>query len=143
MCSSDLQQWKDTLGLNIEIKQLDFASFIQDQQQGKLQLFNAGWVMDYPDPEDIVDLKFNSASPLNDGKYTNAAVDQALNAARSEPDTNKRLDLYRQAEKQILQDAAVVPLYFEEAHQVVSPAIKGWFNPPMVVPRLRFVEVQR
>ena len=124
-----IEAWKNTLGLAVEVKQMDAASFYQDQQAGKLQMFGSGWVMDYPDPEDLLDLKFHSKSPLNDQGYNNPAVDKILDDARSQADANKRLDLYRQAEKQILQDAAVVPLYFEEAHQVVSPAIKGWFNP--------------
>ena len=135
-----LEQWK-ALGLNIELKQMDFASFIAEQQAGKLQMFVAGWVMDYPDPEDILDLKFHSKSPLNDGDYANPAVDKLLDEARTLGDANKRLDLYRQAEKLIVQDAAWLPLYFTVSHQVVSPKVKGWFEPPMVLPRLRFVEV--
>ena len=138
-----IEQWKTVLGLNIEIKQLDFATFIADQQSKKLQMFSAGWVMDYPDPEDVMDLKFYSTSSLNEQSYSNPAVDKLLDAARSEKDTNQRLDLYRQAEKLIIADAPWLPLYYSLAHQVVSPSVKGWFEPPMVLPRLRFVEVTR
>jgi oligopeptide transport system substrate-binding protein len=138
-----IEQWKTILGLNVEIKQLDFATFIADQQANKLQMFNAGWIMDYPDPEDIIDLKFHSKSPLNDQSYSNPAVDRLLDEARTLQDTNRRLDLYRQAEKLIIADAPWAPLYFSLSHQVVSPAVKGWFEPPMVLPRLRFVEVTR
>ncbi|MGE3857078.1 MAG: ABC transporter substrate-binding protein [Dehalococcoidia bacterium] len=136
-----IEQWKTILGLNIEIKQLDFASFIADQHDNKLQMFNAGWVMDYPDPEDILDLKFHSQSPLNDQQYANPQVDRLLDEARTLQDTERRLNLYRDAEKLIIQDATWIPLYFSLSHQVVSPKVKGWFEPPMVLPRLRFVEV--
>ena len=50
---------------------------------------------------------------------------------------------YRQAEKLVLADAPWLPLYFSTVHQVVNTAVKGWFDPPMVVPRLRFIEVTR
>ena len=73
-----IEQWKTILGLNVEIKQLDFATFIADQQANKLQMFNAGWIMDYPDPEGLIDLKFHSKSTLNDQNYSNPAVDRLL-----------------------------------------------------------------
>ena len=135
--------WKEILGMNVEIKQSDFATFITDQQAGKLQLFAAGWIMDYPDPEDLLDLKFHSKSPLNDQGYANPEVDKLLDDARTLQDPAKRLDLYRQAEKIIINDATWLPLYFSMSHQVVNPAVKGWFDPPMVLPRLRFIEVTR
>ncbi|MEI6136926.1 MAG: peptide ABC transporter substrate-binding protein [Chloroflexota bacterium] len=138
-----LEQWKNTLGLNIEVKQLDFPTFIADQQAGKLQMFSAAWIMDYPDPEDILDIKFHSKSPLNDSGYANAAVDKLLDEARSDQNADHRLGLYRQAEKLLIDDAAWLPLYYSLSHQVVNAAVSGWFEPPMVVPRLRFVSVNR
>ena len=137
-----LELWKQ-IGLNISIKQTDFATFLADQDAGRLQAFNAGWIMDYPDPEDILDVKFHSGSPLNDVGYKNAEVDKLLDAARIEANPARRLDLYRQVEKKIVDDAAWLPLYFSQAHVVVKDSVKNWFEPPMVVPRLRFVELAR
>lgn len=137
-----LELWKQ-IGLTISIRQTDFATFLADQDAGRLQAFNAGWIMDYPDPEDILDVKFHSASPLNDVGYKNAEVDKLLDAARVEANANRRLDLYRQVEKKILDDAAWLPLYFSQSHVVVKDSVKNWFEPPMVVPRLRFIELAR
>ena len=122
---------------------MHFASFIQDQQQGKLQLFNAGWVMDYPDPEDVLDLKFHSKSALNDIGYVNTEADRLLEQARTERNPEARIKTYQQVEQLLLQDGAWLPLYFGQRHQVVNSAVKGWIEPPMVLPRLRFVEVTR
>jgi oligopeptide transport system substrate-binding protein len=138
-----LEQWRNELGLDVEIRQTDFATFLAEQDAGELQMFNAGWIMDYPDPEDILDLKFHSASQLNDLEYENAEVDDLLERARVELDPELRLELYRDAEELIGQDAAWLPLYFSQAHVVVNAAVDGWFEPPMVIPRLRFVEVTR
>lgn len=137
-----LELWKQ-IGLNISIRQTDFATFLADQDAGRLQAFNAGWIMDYPDPEDILDVKFHSGSPLNDVGYKNPEVDRLLDAARTEANAARRLDLYRQVEKKIVDDAAWLPLYFQQAHVVVKDSVKNWFEPPMVVPRLRFVELAR
>jgi oligopeptide transport system substrate-binding protein len=137
-----VEQWRTELGLEVEIRQTDFGTFLSDQDEGRLQMFNGGWIMDYPDPEDILDLKFHSSSQLNDIGYKNDTVDDFLERARVELDSENRLDLYRQAEEAIIQDVAWLPLYFSRSHIVVADRVNGWFDPPMVIPRLRFVSVE-
>ena len=138
-----IEQWKQVLGIDVRIRQTDAATFYADTDAGKLQMFNAGWIMDYPDPENVLDLKFYSKSQLNDIRYSNPKVDLALEQARVERDPAKRIRLYQEVEAQVLSDAPWLPLYFAQSHTVVSAAVKGWFNPPMVIPRLRFVTVER
>lgn len=138
-----LEQWRNELGVEVEIRQTDFATFLDDQDAGRLQMFNAGWIMDYPDPEDILDLKFHSASSLNDVGYTNADVDDLLDRGRTERDTDLRIGLYQQAERLILDDVAWIPLYFSQSHVVVNAAVTGWFEPPMVIPRLQYIDIER
>lgn len=137
-----VEQWRSELGLDVEIRQTDFGTFLADADAGRLQMFNGGWIMDYPDPEDILDLKFHSASQLNDIGYENDEVDELLERARVERDAEARLELYRQAEAAIIEDVAWLPLYFSRSHIVVSERVNGWFDPPMVIPRLRFVSVE-
>ena len=138
-----IEGWKQILGIEVRIRQTDQATFYADVDAGKLQMFNSGWIMDYPDPENVLDLKFYSKSQLNDSSYANPKVDRALEEARTERDPEKRIRLYQQAEIDIVNDAVWLPLYFAQSHSVVSAAVKGWFEPPMVIPRLRFVTVER
>ncbi len=138
-----IQQWREELGIDVRIEQTDFATILARQDEGSLQMFNAGWIMDYPDPEDILDLKFHSGSALNDVNYGNADVDAILEEARVEQDPGRRLELYQQAELLIIEDAAWLPLYFSQSHVVINEDVEGWFEPPMVIPRLRFVSVNR
>ena len=138
-----IEQWRAELGIEVRIQQTDFATFLDDQDSGRLQMFNAGWIMDYPDPEDILDLKFHSESELNDVGYSNAEVDAILDRARTEQDSAARLALYQEAERLIVEDAAWLPLYFSRVHVVVNADVEGWFEPPMVIPRLRHITVNR
>ncbi len=138
-----LEQWRTELGIEVQIQQTDFATFLADQDQGRLQMFNAGWIMDYPDPESILDLKFHSESSLNDVNYSNPEVDRLLEEARVEPNPEARMQLYQQAEEIIVEEAAWLPLYFSQAHVVVNEAVQNWFEPPIVLPRLRYIEVNR
>ena len=138
-----LEMWREHLGVDISISQSEAASFFDDLDRGTLQLFTAGWIMDYPDPEDIIDLRFYSKSRMNDTGYNNARVDELVLAARTEADVTKRLLLYQEAEQIILDEAPWVPLYFSRDHFVVKPYVKGFDATPMVIPRLRYVTIER
>src|SRR5262249_51634372 len=109
-----IEQWKNVLGVDVQIRQSDAATFFADVDAGRLQMFSTGWIMDYPDPENILDLKFYSKSSINDINYANPQLDGILERARVERDSNARLKLYQDAEKLILNDAAVLPLYFSQ-----------------------------
>ncbi|MCA9856242.1 MAG: peptide ABC transporter substrate-binding protein [Dehalococcoidia bacterium] len=138
-----IEQWREHLGLTVEVRQTDFASFLSAQDRRELQAFSAGWIMDYPDPEDILDIKFHSESSLNDTGYSNPEVDSLLEQARVEQNPDRRLGLYQDVERLLLDEASWLPLYFGVNHVVVKDNVKGWFEPPMVIPRLRYVTVER
>ena len=136
-----IEQWKKNLGVTVQLRQSDFATFLSDLDRNKLQIYGIGWIMDYPDPENILDVKFHSQSTENNENYSNAVVDQLLENARSELDTDKRALLYQEAEEIIVKEAPWIPTYFTTSHYVVSKKIKKWIEPAMIVPKLRFVEI--
>ena len=136
-----IEQWKKNLGVTVQLRQSDFATFLADLDSNKLQIYGIGWIMDYPDPENILDVKFHSQSTENNENYSNAVVDQLLENARSELDTDKRALLYQEAEEIIVKEAPWIPTYFTTSHYVVSKKIKKWIEPAMIVPKLRFVEI--
>jgi oligopeptide transport system substrate-binding protein len=138
-----IEMWKQHLGVEVSISQSESASFYDDLDRGKLQMFSIGWIMDYPDPEDIIDLLFHSRSRQNNTRYSNPEFDGIVEQARTEQDVTKRLQLYQRAEGILLQDAAWVPLYFGKDHFVVKPYVKGWTSVPIVIPFLRYLTVQR
>ena len=138
-----IQQWIEHLGIQVEVRQTDFASFLQQQDRRELQAFSAGWIMDYPDPEDILDIKFHTDSSLNDIGFSDAEVDALLEEARVEQNPDRRLALYQDVEELLLNEAAWLPLYFGVNHVVVKDQVIGWFEPPMVIPRLRYIQVER
>jgi len=136
-----IEQWKQNLGVTVQLRQSDFATFLADLDSNKLQIYGIGWIMDYPDPENILDVKFHSQSTENNENYANAVVDQLLENARSELDADKRALLYQEAEEIIVKEAPWIPTYFTTSHYVVSKKIKKWIEPAMIVPKLRFVEI--
>lgn len=138
-----IQFWKDNLGVEVKIQQAESATFFSDIDQGRYQMFHLGWIMDYPDPEDVLDVLFYSKSKQNNSRYSDPVVDQKLEAARTERDTEKRLALYRDVEKKLIDDAAWIPMFFDTTHALVKPYVKNFSFPPLIIERFRDVEVNR
>jgi len=138
-----VEMWKENLGVEVEIEQTEAATFFEDLDSGRLQMFVTGWIMDYPDPEDILDIHFYSQSRLNNTRYSNPELDTLLEQARTEQDVNRRLSLYQQAEQIVIEEAVWVPLYNGRDHALVKPYVKGFEFPPMVIPHLRYVTIEQ
>lgn len=138
-----VQFWKDNLGVEVKIQQAESGTFFSDIDQGRYQMFHLGWIMDYPDPEDILDILFHSKSKQNNSRYENLEIDAKLEAARIEADTERRIALYQEVEKQLIDEAVWIPLFFDVTHALVKPEVVGYEFPPSIVERFRDVEVNR
>ncbi len=133
---------KDNLGVNISIQQTDWASFIgqlNDPSKNPYQIFDIGWIGDYADPSDFVDVLFHTGSLQNWAAYSNPQVDKLLDQAAVEKDAGARFKLYQQAEQLILADYPLVPIQHQRQHWLTKPYVKNLFFPPMIVPKLRYV----
>lgn len=137
-----IEMWRDNLGVEVQIEQAETATFFQDVSQGRYQIFDLAWIMDYPDEDDILNIHFDSESPNNDTFYSNPEVDDLLREALTEPDKQRRIELYQQAEQIILDDAPWFPLFFDQFHILVKPYVKNYLIPPAIVPRLRFISLE-
>ena len=135
-----LQMWERNLGITAEFQQTEYATFLKDLHKGRFQMFDIGWIADYPDPENFLDILFHSESNNNHTHYNNPEVDALLMKARVETDTDTRFALYNQAEQQILDDAPWVPLWFDgESKLLVKPNVHDYLLPPLIIPRYRYV----
>ncbi len=140
-----LEMWRQVLGVEVEIQQVEWATYLEDLNKNKFQAFaGLGWEADYPDPQDFLDILFHSDSKLNHGQYSNGQVDLILENARINPDPIDRIKLYQNAEQLIVTDAAWVPLWFEgERHVLIKPYVKGYRLTPMTVPKLSQVKIEK
>lgn len=138
-----VQFWQDNLGVTVEIEQAEAATFFNDIDEGRYQMFHLGWIMDYPDPEDILDLLFHSASRQNNTRYNNPEIDAKLEAARVEKDTEARIAIYQDVEKTLIEDAAWMPMFFDVTHLLIKPYVTGYEVPPVVIERFKDIELNR
>jgi ABC-type transport system substrate-binding protein len=134
--------WTENLGVDIQVEQQDFGLFLQTLDDHDFQMFSLGWVADYPDPQNFLDIKLHSQSRNNETQYANPEVDQLLDQARLELDEAARLELYQQAEEIIVEESPWVPLYHGNSALLVKPHVDGYSPTPFVIENLRFVSIE-
>ena len=133
--------WLTHLGLEIEIQQIEFATFISELDRGLYGMFSLGWSLDFPDPQNVLDYKFHSRSLGNDVGLDDRELDGLLEAARVEFDAARRVELYREVERRLVGEAIWIPLTHGVAHEVVKPYVEGYAPTRMVIPQLRYVRL--
>ena len=135
--------WQELLGVNVEVQQSEFATFLNDVDRRRYQMFTLGWVADYPDPQNFLDILFHSESANNHTGFTNIEVDRLLEQARTEKDVETRISLYQQAEQLIVNDVPWIPRWYEgDRYILIKPHVKGYVLSPLPIPKLRFIYIE-
>ena len=135
--------WHELLGVNVEVQQSEFATFLNDVDRRRYQMFTLGWVADYPDPQNFLDILFHSESANNHTGFTNPEVDRLLEQARTEKDVETRISLYQQAEQLIVNDVPWIPRWYEgDRYILIKPHVKGYVLSPLPIPKLRFIYIE-
>ncbi|MGI8690235.1 MAG: ABC transporter substrate-binding protein [Thermomicrobiales bacterium] len=126
-------QMRQNLGVELQLdpqEQKVYDSLVSDKKQ--YQLTTGGWAADYPDPQDWLPELFGTDGGNNSYNYSNPQVDTLFKQAAIEQDNAKRLALYGQAEKIIVDtDCAVGPIYNREWFYVHKPNLTGAVINPM------------
>ncbi|MBI4311938.1 MAG: hypothetical protein HY681_09160 [Chloroflexi bacterium] len=141
LLGSTAEQWRDNLGVEVQARLLPPGDYFSRLDEEVDNLFDYGWVADYPDPENILDVFFHSGSSNNTGRYASPQVDTLLEAARIEPDSGKRFALYRQAQDAVLRDAAAIPLWHGVSYALVKAHVEGYAVTAQGVPSLERVSL--
>jgi ABC-type oligopeptide transport system substrate-binding subunit len=138
--SAMADMWQNNLGVNITVENIEYDYFYDQVYSGNHgQLFSGGWCADYPDPENFADVLFHTGSTMNNGGYSNPALDVILEQARVERDVTKRIALYQQAEQMIVDDAPVLFTTHSLSYQLVKPYVKGYNFVPITIPIERYM----
>ncbi|MBI5166433.1 MAG: ABC transporter substrate-binding protein, partial [candidate division NC10 bacterium] len=114
------------IGVQVEFQyNTDWPTFRSMVYKGELPIFRYGWVADVPDPNNFLNALFHSKSPNNLTNYRNPAVDRLLARARGEFDYMKRVDLYRQVERKVMEDAPLIPISYYTYERIFQPYVKA------------------
>jgi oligopeptide transport system substrate-binding protein len=133
--------WRDVLGVETEILSQEWQVFLQTRQTKiDTQVFRFGWVGDYDDPYTFAEI-LHSAHGINDMGYNNPHYDDLLARASREADPAARMALLEDAERVMLDDMPILPIYFYVSKRVVKPWVAGYEDNIMDHHQSRFVRI--
>ena len=119
-------QLKKNLGLLIELNNQEWKSYLQRLKTKNVEIFRLGWMADYPDPDNFMNL-MASFSDNNHTNWQNKTYDELILKAMTTENGPKRQVLYDQAQKILLEEeTAVFPLFASVSHILISPRIKSY-----------------
>ena len=121
------QAWSD-LGITLTISKMEWSSFTAARRAGEYDVARNGWVMDYNDPSNMLDL-FCSGNGNNDGKYSNPEFDAAIEASRV-ADVSEHFAQLHKAEDILMEDTGCLPIAYYNDYWLQSPALKGTWHSP-------------
>ena len=121
------QAWGD-LGITLTISKMEWSAFTAARRAGEYDVARNGWVMDYNDPSNMLDL-FCSGNGNNDGKYSNPDFDAAIEASRV-ADVSEHFAQLHKAEDILMEDTGCLPIAYYNDYWLQSPALKGTWHSP-------------
>jgi len=118
-------QWERTLpGFTLNARLVSSAQFNDLRVKGEFDVYMIAWGADYPDPNAFLAI-FESGSPINNSRYTNADFDKLLHDAALELDPGKRFDMLHQAEDLFMADLGAIPVYVRGGAFLINENVKG------------------
>lgn len=130
---------EETLNISIELTLVPRSQHYERVETGKALFWRDGWVADYADPENFLNLFYgalvpddlNEKSYINSVRYQNPKFDEVFEAALRETDAEKRMELFQAADQIAMDDAAVIPLYYEESIRLLQDDVANFPINPM------------
>ena len=120
--------WKQSLGMDVELLNQEWKVFLETRKQKvDTQVFRAGWIGDYNDPYTFSELMLSN-SGLNDSAFYNDEYDALLAKASIEIDLEKRRALLEEAERLLMSELPIMPIYHYVTKRVVKKHVGG-FHP--------------
>ncbi|MDH3786936.1 MAG: peptide ABC transporter substrate-binding protein [Xanthomonadales bacterium] len=120
--------WKQALGVNATLVNEEFRVFLQNREQKLVtQVFSAGWISDYNDPYSFLEM-FRTGHGRNDYGYSNETFDALLDEVGTERVRARRERLMFEAERVLMSDHVIIPIFTYVTKRLVNPHLKGWQN---------------
>ncbi len=120
--------WKQVLGVETTLINEEWKVFLQNRSQKVLtQVFRAGWIGDYADPYSFLQL-FRTGHGQNDFGFSDSLYDSLLEQIAAERIPARRRRLMEEAERVLLEQAPIVPIYTYVTKRLVDPHLRGWEN---------------
>lgn len=132
--------WHEALGVETRLVGEEFKSLLQTINRGETEVFRSSWIADYNDPWTFAEV-LQSDFGINLPRYRSADYDASLARAAATLDPAERVAALQAAERRLLEDAPLVPLYCYVNKHLVAPRVRGWYDNVMNVTYTKDLEL--
>jgi ABC-type oligopeptide transport system substrate-binding subunit len=130
------------LGLQIDLVNVEWSEYIATLPKQTYPAYSIYWGADFPDPESLLLTLFGTGQADNYVGYSNSDFDALLGQAAAEQDFDVRLQLYADANQLLMNDAVILPFYYDRSYMLVRPWVHGLTVTPLGILSLERVTVE-
>jgi oligopeptide transport system substrate-binding protein len=119
------QMWKKALNINITLANQDWQVYLENETQGNYQISRAGWIGDYLDPNNFLDMLLTDGGN-NRTRWSNSEYDANIAAAALAVEKEERFKLFQRNEQILVDESPVMPIYTYTRVFLINPSVIGW-----------------
>ena len=134
--------WKRNLGINIDLINKEWKTYLQAIDTLKYEIGRAGWIGDYNDPMTFLKM-WTTGNGNNDTGWSNKKYDSLIDKAKSAKKPAKRKKMLHKAEEILLETGPVIPIYFYTNHFLVSQAVEGFQQHNRGIHLLKYLSLKK
>ena len=133
----------EEIGIPVQVEVVQKSLLYEMTAGSKAVFFRAGWIADYPDAENYLSVFYGkNPAPPNYTRYKNAEFDKVFEQAIKETNDSLRYILYRKADQIAINDAPVVPLWYDKVIRLVQENVEGFPSNALNLLELRRTKIQ-
>lgn len=118
-------QWKKNLGVDVKLENKEWKVYLEDMHEGNFQIGRMGWLGDFNDPINFLELYKDKYGGNNDTRWENPKFKELLNQSALEADPEKRKKILADAEQILMDEMPIMPIYFYTNSWVQKENVKG------------------
>jgi len=131
-------------GIPVQVEVVQKSLLLTMTSSSTTAFFRGSWIADYPDAENYLSVFYSkNPAPPNYTRYKSEAFDAAFEKAIKEDNDSLRYKLYQQADQIMIDDAPVVPLWYDKVVRLVQPNVRGFSPNPLNLLELRYVTIDK
>jgi len=136
--ASELQQ----IGIRIQVETVQKSLLLEETAKSDALFFRGSWIADYPDAENYLSVFYGrNPAPPNYTRYKNSQFDKLYDQALIEKNDSLRWKIYQRADQLMINDAPVVPLWYDMVIRLVKPNVKNFIPNSLNLLELRKVRL--
>jgi peptide/nickel transport system substrate-binding protein len=119
----------EAVGITIQVEVVQKRLLLEQTAKSQAPFFRGSWIADYPDAENYLSVFYSrNPAPPNYTRYKNAEYDRLYEEALSLTSDSARNEVYQEMDRIIIDDAPIVPLWYDEAIHLVQPVLNGFYQ---------------